>query len=134
MVSRSSHADRNLELVARCRASDLEPDGSDIIRAMSNRLDLLEWLRDRCARYAFDVAAFFRRAGQHPWPLVAADERELERQLDEGGHLLPLPKEPAALANVLEVSIVDFLLTNLAAVPGAEARRGTENLQPCNST
>jgi hypothetical protein len=97
---------------------------------MSNRLDLLEWLRERCARYEFDVAAVFRRAGQHPWPLVAADEAELERQLDEGGHLLPLPKEPAALANVLEVSIVDFLLKDLAAVPGAEARRGTERGYP----
>lgn len=97
---------------------------------MNDGLDLLEWLREHCARYEFDVAAVFRRAGRHPWPLVAADERELLQQLGEGGHLLPLPKEPAALANVLEVSIVDFVLRHLAGVPGAEARRGTERGYP----
>lgn len=97
---------------------------------MTSTLDLLEWLRARCAAYEFDVTAIFRRSGQHRWPLVAADERELERRLAEGGHLLPLPKEPAALANVLEVSVVDFVLRHLAEVPGAQAQRGTERGYP----
>jgi hypothetical protein len=92
--------------------------------------NLLEWLRARCAAYRFDVTAVFRRRGQHPWPLVAADERELAQQLADGGHLLPLPKEPAALANVMEVSIADFVLQHLDEVPGAAARRGTERGYP----
>ncbi len=96
----------------------------------TGNLNLLEWLRTCCATYRFDVTAVFRRRGQHLWPLVAADERELERRLADGGHLLPLPKEPAALANVLEVSIVDFVLQHLDEVPGAAARRGTERGYP----
>lgn len=93
-------------------------------------LDLLEWLRARCAQYSLDVVAVFRRSGDHPWPLVAADEAELEERLLTGGHLLPLPKEPAALANVIEVSIIDFLLQRLAQVDGAVVRRGTERGYP----
>jgi hypothetical protein len=92
--------------------------------------NLLEWLRVRCAAYRFDVTAVFRRAGHHPWPLVAANEDELARLLADGGHLLPLPKEPAALANVLEVSIVDSMLRHLDEVAGARARRGTERGYP----
>jgi hypothetical protein len=96
----------------------------------TGNLNLLEWLRTRCATYRFDVTAVFRRTGQHPWPLVAADEGELAQQLADGGHLLPLPKEPAALANVLEVSIVDFVLQDLDEVAGAQAQRGTERGYP----
>jgi hypothetical protein len=96
----------------------------------TGNLNVLEWLRTCCAAYEFDVAAVFRRTGQHPWPLVAADQRELAQRLAEGGHLLPLPKEPAALANVLEVSIVDFVLQHLDRVPGAAGRRGTERGYP----
>lgn len=72
----------------------------------------------------------FRRTGAHGWPLAAADADDLETQLTVGGHLLPLPKEPAPLANVLEVSIVDYLLARLAQVPGADGRRGTERGYP----
>jgi hypothetical protein len=61
---------------------------------------------------------------------VAANEDELARLLADGGHLLPLPKEPAALANVLEVSIVDSMLRHLDEVAGARARRGTERGYP----
>lgn len=92
--------------------------------------DLQEWLRGQCAGYAFDLRGVFRRRGEHRWPLTAGDEGELERRLADGGHLLPLPKEPAALANVLEVSIVDFILTRLGRLPGAQGRRGTERGYP----
>jgi len=92
--------------------------------------DLEVWLREACERYAFDLRGVFRRTGDHRWPLTAADEGDLESQLTLGGHLLPLPKEPAALANVLEVSIVDYLLARLAQVPGADGRRGTERGYP----
>ena len=88
------------------------------------------WLRQACGAYAYDLRGVFRARGEHPWPLVAGDPGQLETQLRAGGHLLALPKEPAALANVLEVSIVDYLLGALAAVPGAATARGTERGYP----
>lgn len=97
---------------------------------MSEPFDLQAWLRARCDEYSFDVGGIFHRRGEHPWPIRAIDAGDLEAQLAEGGHLLPLPKEPAALANVLEVSIVDFLIKRAAATPGLEVRRGTERGYP----
>jgi hypothetical protein len=76
-------------------------------------LDLQQWLRTQCEAYIYDLRGIFRVAGDIHWPLTAADAADLETQLAEHGHLLPLPKEPAALANVLEVSIVDFLLSRM---------------------
>jgi hypothetical protein len=94
-------------------------------------LDLVAWLREQCAEFSFDVRGIFRRSSpSSTWPLVAADSDELEDKLAEGGHLLALPKEPAALANVLEVTVVDFLLARLGALGGAEAQRGTERGYP----
>jgi len=93
-------------------------------------IDLLVWLRQQFQTYAFDVAGVFHRAGAHDWSLTATDAADLEKKLAAGGHLLPLPKEPAALANVLEVSVVDFLLKAADAVPGVEVRRGTERGYP----
>jgi hypothetical protein len=55
---------------------------------------------------------------------------DLERQLRAGGHILPLPKESAALANVLEVSVVDFLLDRVGKIDGAVAVRGHERGYP----
>ena len=61
--------------------------------------------------------------------LTANDEDHLEELLRAGGHLLPLPKESAALANVLEVSLVDYLLRKVET-DGAEGARGTERGYP----
>jgi hypothetical protein len=80
--------------------------------------------------YDFDIRGVFRRHGTTSWPLTVDSSRELEVALVEGGHILPLPKEPAALANVLEVSIVDFVLSKIEAQTGAEGRRGTERGYP----
>jgi hypothetical protein len=91
---------------------------------------LIDWLRATCAEYDSDLAAIYRREGRHAWPITAADADDLAAQLAAGGHFLPLPKEPAALANVLEVSLVDFLLEQAAAVPGLDAKRGTERGYP----
>lgn len=92
---------------------------------------LLKWLQDAVARYAPDLVAVFRKGGERAsWPLQADDADELTRKLAEAGHFVPLPKEPAALANVLEVSLVDFLLGEVAALPDAQAQRGTERGYP----
>ncbi|MEB2283768.1 MAG: restriction endonuclease [Polyangiaceae bacterium UTPRO1] len=91
---------------------------------------LLKWLRAACAEYGHDVAALYRVRGTNAWPLTAGDSAELAQKLRDGGHFLPLPKEPAALANILEVAIVDFLLAEIDATPGARASRGTERGYP----
>jgi hypothetical protein len=93
--------------------------------------DLRSWMQDQCASFRFDVGGVFQRESDLAWwPLKASGPAELEDRLAQGGHLLPLPREPAALANVLEVSIVNFLTLRVLAVPGAEIRRGTERGYP----
>lgn len=101
-----------------------------MLSLVPNELELLPWLRQQCSEYTYDLRGVFRGRGNHSWPLTAVDEDDLEAKLAGGGHLLPLPKESAALANVLEVSIVDFLLDRIAALPGAEGQRGTERSYP----
>jgi hypothetical protein len=94
-------------------------------------VDLQQWLRAQCQEYVYDLRGVFRIAGSTHWPLTATHAGDLEAQLHGHGHLLPLPKEPAALANVLEVSIVDFLLDRIAASDGAlTATRGGERFYP----
>jgi hypothetical protein len=98
---------------------------------VADSADLRTWLRDQCADYRFDVGGVFQRDSDvSQWPLTAASPAELEERLSAGGHLLPLPKEPAALANVLEVSIVNFLTLRALALPGAKVRPGTERGYP----
>jgi hypothetical protein len=93
--------------------------------------DLRTWLTEQCAEYTFNVGGVFQRESDYSsWPLEAAGPIELEERLAEGGHLLPLPKEPAALANVLETSIVSFLMMRALLIAGAQVRQGTERGYP----
>lgn len=89
----------------------------------------IEILREICADYAFEPLAIYKAAGKHEWPLVAQSDADLAGQLAEGGHFLPLPKEPAALANIVEVAVVDFLLDRLSG-SAHELTRGTERGYP----
>lgn len=67
--------------------------------------ELLEWLREAVANHELNLVAVFRKHGTGAsWPITAKDPDELEQRLAARGHFVPLPKEPAALANVLEVS------------------------------
>lgn len=86
-------------------------------------------LRKTCASYAFEPVAIYKMNGEHAWPLTASDPEELAAKLAAGDHFLPLPKEPAALANVVEVAVVDFLIDRLAA-SAVEMTRGTERGYP----
>jgi hypothetical protein len=98
--------------------------------AMDGRKRLLIWLRDVASRYRLEPIAVYR-AGRTPrFPLTAKDESDLQVKLKTGGHFLPLPKEPASLANVLEVSLIEFLLQEIAKKKGAMAQRGTERGYP----
>lgn len=97
---------------------------------MPSSLDLLSWLRQQCREFVFLPAGVYVEQGDHDWPLVAHDPEELTTKLDETGHLVSLPKESAALANVIEVALVDFLLTRLEDVSEATGRRGEERSYP----
>ena len=91
---------------------------------------MLDWLKDVCSRYTHEPVAIYRAGTSPNWPLEAANEVELQRKLAEGRHFLPLPKEPAALANVVEVSVVDFILRQVDATSEMVAQRGTERGYP----
>lgn len=92
---------------------------------------LLDWLRSQLAHYAFDVVALYRdRDDPSHWPLRADGPDDLRRKLGEAEHFLPLPKEPAALANIIEVSLVDFLMERAEEARGIDAARGTERGYP----
>lgn len=97
---------------------------------MVEGVDLLEWLRQQCAEFVFLPAGVYVEQGDHDWPLLAEGPDDLTAKLDEAGHLYPLPKESAALANVIEVALVDFLLDCLDRLPGASGRRGEERSYP----
>jgi restriction endonuclease EcoRV len=98
---------------------------------MAANARLLKWLRETVAMYELDLVAVFRKHGTSAsWPIRAKDPDQLEQKLATGGHFIPLPKEPAALANVLEVSLVDFLLEEAKKLRGATAQRGTERGYP----
>lgn len=101
-----------------------------ILAPMAQNLDLQQWLREQCKDYVFSMLGVLQVEGDTSYPFIAHDEEELAKKLSAGGHILPLPKEPASLANVLEVSIVDFLLTRVGESQGAIAVRGTERGYP----
>lgn len=92
---------------------------------------VMGWLRGALAKYQLDLAGVLVKEGITPeWPLTATGPDELVEKLTSGGHLVPLPKEPAALANILEVSLVDFLTVEAERTPGVELTRGTERGYP----
>lgn len=94
-------------------------------------MNLIDWLRKSCIEYVVEPVAIFRRRGPSgKWPATVSDDDNLFETLVSGGYLLPLPKEPAALANVIEVSLVDYVLRCLEKVPNVDARRGTERGYP----
>jgi hypothetical protein len=62
--------------------------------------------------------------------MQAESVADLETQLIQRDHLLPLPKESAALANVVEVLVVDFVLEAADGVPGLAWKRGSERGYP----
>ena len=94
-----------------------------------NTSEAIELLREVCAGYIFKPVAIYKADGSHEWPLVATDEAELTKLLAEGEHFLPLPKEPAALANIVEVAVIDHIIEQLAS-SNVGLNRGTERGYP----
>lgn len=91
---------------------------------------LIGWLRAQCAAFTFNPAGVYQRTADHDWPLVVTDAEDLTAKLDASGHLLPLPRESAALANLMEVVLVDFLLDRLSTLDDADGIRGAERGYP----
>lgn len=82
-----------------------------------------------CSKYEVEPIAVYRRAATPHWPVHAKNDEELEEQLQRSGQLLPLPKEPAALANILETSVREQVMAGLQRL-GITSRAGTERGYP----
>jgi hypothetical protein len=91
---------------------------------------LLEWLRGHTESWAPSIVGVFREDALHAWPLTASSAPELRQKLTALGHLLPLPSEPAALANVMEIELRQHLIEAVALTAGIEAKEGTERSYP----
>ncbi len=97
---------------------------------VSDVSDLKQWLSDICSSYRFDPLGVLRADNEVAWPLAAHSIDELTNELVARGLLLGLPREPAALANVMEVGIVDFLVEAAEQAGDIEVARGTERGYP----
>lgn len=88
------------------------------------------WLHDICSSYTFDPLGVLRADAGAAWPLTASSLEELTTELVARDLLLALPREPAALANVMEVGIVDFLIEAAKQAGDIEVTRGSERGYP----
>lgn len=84
---------------------------------------LLEWLRGHTAAWSPSIVGVFREDALHDWPLTAHSATELRQLLTDTGHLLPLPSEPAALANVMEIELRRHLVEAAVLTEGGGRRR-----------
>jgi len=91
---------------------------------------LLTWLRKHTSVWEPSIVGVFRQDALHEWPIEAATSDELREKLTATGHLLPLPSEPAALANVMEIELRQHLLEAAVLTPGATVVEGTERSYP----
>jgi hypothetical protein len=91
---------------------------------------LLGWLREQTANWRPSIVGVFREHALHDWPMVASSSSDLREQLTEQGHLLPLPSEPAALANVMEIELRQHLAEAAMLTPGVVVADGTERSYP----
>jgi len=91
---------------------------------------LLTWIRAQTDGWSPSIVGVFRERASHEWPLTANSPAELRKELTEKGHLLPLPSEPAALANVMEIELREHLVAGAAELDGAKVEQGTERSYP----
>ncbi len=91
---------------------------------------LLTWLREQTAGWKPSIVGVFRAEAPHEWPITATSPADLREQLTDAGHLLPLPSEPAALANVMEIELRQHLLQAADVAEGVVVTEGTERSYP----
>ena len=91
----------------------------------------LEWVREQIDGWEQSAVGLFRERGANEqWPLRAEGPADLKARLLEQGHLLPLPTEPAALANLVEIELREHLVAAADTSPGVKIRLGTERSYP----
>ena len=91
----------------------------------------VDWLRDQLEGWEQSALGIFRIRGSHEqWPVQATGREELKEHLMHRGHLLPLPTEPAVLANLVEIELRERLVAAAETTPGVELRLGTERSYP----
>ena len=91
----------------------------------------LNWLREQVNGWEQSALGIFRlRSSQEEWPIRADGPEELKEQLMRRGHLLPLPTEPAALANLIEIELREHIVTAADLSLGVDVRLGTERSYP----
>lgn len=91
----------------------------------------LNWTRDHLDGWEQSALGIFRlKSAEEQWPVEASGPDELREQLMQRGHLLPLPTEPAALANLIEIELREHLITAAKATEGVDIRLGTERSYP----
>lgn len=91
---------------------------------------LLEWIRSATVGWKPSIVGVFREDADHEWPLTAQSPAHLREALTNTGHLLPLPTEPAALANVMEIELRRHLCEAADSLAKAEIAEGTERSFP----
>jgi hypothetical protein len=91
---------------------------------------LVAWLRKQTDLWKPSIVGVFREDALHDWPIAASSSAELRERLTDTGHLLPLPSEPAALANVMEIELRRHLMEAAPLTPGATVDEGTERSYP----
>ena len=91
---------------------------------------LIEWLRARTTAWQPSIVGIFREHADHQWPISASSAAELRAKLAETGHLLPLPTEPAALANIMEIELRAHLLDTRNLAGDAAVAEGTQRSYP----
>ena len=84
----------------------------------------MTWLRKHTESWRPSIVGVFREDVLHDWPLAAGSAAELRTVLTDSGHLLPLPSEPAALANVMEIELRKHLLEAALLTDGRERDGG----------
>lgn len=91
----------------------------------------LQWVRKQIDGWTQSTVGLFRERGANEqWPLSADGPVDLKERLLERGHLLPLPTEPAALANLLEIELREHLVAAAEREPGVAIRLGTQRSYP----
>ena len=91
----------------------------------------LDWVRAQVEGWEQSAVGLFRERGANEqWPLSADGPADLKERLLERGHLLPLPTEPAALANLVEIELREHLVAAANTATGVIIRLGTERSYP----
>ena len=92
---------------------------------------LLTWIRAQIEGWEQSAVGVYQLSGRNErWPVHAKNAGELRATLTEHGHLLPLPTEPAALANLIEIELRTHLEAAISRTDGAKMQIGTQRSFP----